>query len=78
MTVAQNVRDATSDTFRPSSAGYTPSAATTLREHLAELALGGGHPLMVVVPRDALEAVLAENDELAANQRSGRIIHGDA
>lgn len=39
-------------------------AATTLCEHLATLALGGNHPLMVVVPRDALEEVLAELDEL--------------
>ena len=41
---------------------------TALREHLDTLALGGGHPLMVVVPRDALEAVLAENDELREYQ----------
>ena len=44
------------------------AATSLLREHLAELALGGGHPLMVVVPRDALEAVLAENDELREYQ----------
>lgn len=37
---------------------------STLREHLVTLSLGGGHPLMVVVPRDALQAVLAELDEL--------------
>jgi hypothetical protein len=43
-------------------------AVTTLRDHLATESLGGGHPLMVVVPRDALEAVLAENDELREYQ----------
>lgn len=37
-------------------------AKDVLRKHLDTLALGGNHPLMVVVPRDALERVLAERE----------------
>jgi len=33
-------------------------AAKVLESHLDELALGGGHPTMVVVPREELLAVL--------------------
>jgi len=43
--------------------GSSP-ATQCLNEHLATTALGGNHPLMVVVRRDALKAMLAELDLL--------------
>ncbi len=35
------------------------AATARLRKHLVTTALGGDHPLMVVVPRDALKELLA-------------------